>query len=382
MPKRKSNDKYRVVLAGGHAGTVMLALIEEILRLNGNFEIHIIGPKYSYSTGGMASLEKMYLNVDGVFYHEVDSARFSRRFVLKTILGFPKIVWGFMDVLKIMLKIRPQLAVVFGGYLGVPVSIASRIVGIPLIVHEQVVGVGLANRVGSLFARKILVSREESLKSLPKKKTILIGNPVRRDILSVGVKSSIGNPPTVFIFTGSRGSKIINSAFKESIMDFLSNFRVIHLTGKEDYALFLDIRSKLPRDLKERYEVFDFILPWNVAAMYKKSDIVVARAGANTVSEIMIIKRPSVFIPIPWSNFDEQNKNADYAVNFGIGIKLNQDELDGKKLFASVNFLKNNWKKIVDSVKDKESIDLLAAKKFARIVLDETINSPKSKKIK
>jgi len=367
----ESKNKLKILLTGGHAGTVMLAVLEQLIFQEKDLEIHIVGPKYSFAGKGAPSLEKKYLKGESIFYHELDSGKLSKRFLLKSLASIPKLVFGFVSALRLMVKIRPNVTVSFGGYLAFPVVVASWCLGIPVIVHEQVVGFGLANRLSIFFAKKVLVARNESLEVIHTKKAMVIGNPVRKSIADVKPKTKMGNPPTIFIFTGSRASHVVNMALKEILPLILEKYAVIHLTGVEDLKTFEKLRNDLSDNRKQKYEVHDFILPSEVARMYQRADIIISRAGANTLAELMIIKRPAIMIPISWSNFDEQTKNAMFAREFGLGKIVREKDLNSQKLMEEIEFVTNNWVKIVAKLENKRSLDLLAAEKFAKLIFNE-----------
>ena len=146
------------------------------------------------------------------------------------------------------------------------------------------------------------------------------------------------------------------------------------MTGILDYKEIKKKRESLDNEMKERYEVYSSVDPiMQMDNLYRQADVIIARAGANTVAEIMIIKRPAILIPIPWSYLNEQQKNAEFARRYGIAKILNQDELSGKVLLEYTNDLIVNWKKIVDAVKDKKSPDIGASQRLVTL-MNEFLN--------
>jgi UDP-N-acetylglucosamine--N-acetylmuramyl-(pentapeptide) pyrophosphoryl-undecaprenol N-acetylglucosamine transferase len=148
----------------------------------------------------------------------------------------------------------------------------------------------------------------------------------------------------------------------------LSKYRVIHQTGGLDYLKFSYIKQKLPQALRSNYEVFIRVNPLEVYKTYQESDIVIARAGANTVSEIMTVKRPAILIPLPISYLDEQTKNAEIAKAWGIAKIIHQKTLTPEILFKSIEDSINNFSTIVKNVKPKESPDAGAPGKILAIL--------------
>jgi UDP-N-acetylglucosamine--N-acetylmuramyl-(pentapeptide) pyrophosphoryl-undecaprenol N-acetylglucosamine transferase len=159
---------------------------------------------------------------------------------------------------------------------------------------------------------------------------------------------------------------------EELIDKLLDSYRVIHQTGPVGFKRISKKRDKMPAVMKENYEVYERIDPMQIDGVYKRADIIVARAGANTVSEIMIVKRPAILIPLPLSSASDQPANARMAQDFGIVKVINQDELSQRKLLEEINNLKENWKKMVDGVKDKKVGDTLASLKLVDL-LEETL---------
>jgi len=148
----------------------------------------------------------------------------------------------------------------------------------------------------------------------------------------------------------------------------LKDFHLIHLTGIRNEKKFKDIQTGLPENLKERYRVYGIVSPKKFNALFRLSDIVISRAGANTVSKILAAKKPSILIPLPISYLDEQKKNALFADKFGISRVLNQDRMTPQSLVREIKYIKANWNNILQNVRGKESPDKDAAKKLVEVV--------------
>lgn len=354
----------RVLLTGGHAGTTAIAVVEELLRRNKRQDIDIywIGVKSAFEGSKIPSLESDYLlkfNVKGHFIH---TGRLQRKFTGWTIPALFKIPLGFLQSLVLVLKIRPQVVLSFGGFASFPVVFWARVLGVPVVIHEQTAAAGRANLVGAWFAKKIAVSRKQSLSYFPPKKTVLTGNPVMTQIWEVPLKERKGSPTIVYITGGSRGSLKINDAVLGVIKPLLDKYYLIHQTGRLDFERVKKVRDSLDDFHKERYEIYPVIDPMQIDGIYRRADIVVSRAGANTVSEIMVVKRPSILIPIPFSYLDEQTKNAKVAVGFGVSVILPEDRLSPSSLIKKIEYVDKNWYMYVKKVKDRESLDRGAAR--------------------
>jgi UDP-N-acetylglucosamine--N-acetylmuramyl-(pentapeptide) pyrophosphoryl-undecaprenol N-acetylglucosamine transferase len=167
---------------------------------------------------------------------------------------------------------------------------------------------------------------------------------------------------------GSRGSQAVNSRVEGILRTLLGRYRIIHQTGTLDIRKFSDIKQRLPKALKENYLLFIRINPYTMPKIYEKSDIVVSRAGANTVSEIMTVKRPAILIPLAISFLDEQTKNANIARDWGIARVIPQEKLTSQLLLKEIDGLAASFYQIISRVKVKKSLDVGASGKVLSIL--------------
>jgi len=363
----------RIVLTGGHAATPAVAVVEELLRREPKrWNIYWIGAKQAIEGREFPTLESEVFPKLGVKSSAIAAGRIQRRFSLWTIPAILKIPLGFGHALILLTRIKPKIILSFGGYAAWPVVLAGWLMRIPVIIHEQTAAAGRANRASSFFAKKICLARPESLNYFPKGKCVVTGNPVMTQVAEISPKTQKGHPPVVFITLGSRGSQRINEVVRRALEKLLSGFRVIHLAGLLDKNKFKEIKSKLSKELADRYELYDRVDPLQIDNLYREADIVIARAGANTVSEIMATCRPSVLIPIPWSYLNEQMENALAAQKFGIAEVLPEDRLTPESLLGAVERTNSKWESIVRRVASKVSPDKEAAKKLVDLV-EETV---------
>jgi len=372
MPNHRKVKITRIVLTGGHAATTAVSLIEELHRQaskNMVLDIYWIGVQTSIEGRKIPTLEKQVFPKLGVNFRPIIAGRLQRRLSPWTIPALAKIPVGFIMAFWELIKIKPKVILSFGGYAAFPVVIAGYLLRIPIIIHEQTVAAGRANKYSAYFANKITLARKESLKYFPNKKCVVIGNPIMRRILDIPKKTKPQIPYTLFVTGGSRGAVFINTLIGEILPKLLSKFKVIHQSGLLDFNKYSNLRSRLPSELRERYEVYDMIDPMQMDKYYRRADLIISRAGANTVAEIMCLKIPSILIPIPWSYEDEQNKNALFASQYGIVKVCHQDSLDATALYKEINFMANNWQYYSSKVKRKESPDIYASKKMAALLI-------------
>ena len=335
----------KVLLTGGHAATTAISIIEELIRRYGKSGIDIswIGARFSIEGKEISGLE---LKV------------FSEIKVKSYLLRLPV---GFIRAVYFILKIKPDVTLSFGGFAAFPVVFASWLFGIPVLIHEQTTKVGLANKLSTYFAEEILLARAESMKHFGNKKTEVVGNPVMTQICDVEPKTKLGSPPVIFVMGGSRGSERINNALFSVMDKILEKYRVIHITGQSDCRRFESIKNK-------NYRCFSFVSPMQIDDLYRESDIVVSRSGANTVSELMIVKRPAILIPIPWSHLNEQEENARLAESFGVAKILKQEDLSEETLLKEIQEIIKDWDEIVSLIKSKHSGDVSASSKVVDVL--------------
>lgn len=371
LGKNNNLKPKKIVLTGGHAATTALAVVEELIRRNQidpSWDIYWIGAKKAIEGKNIPTLESQIFPKIGISHHHIIAGRIQRNFTIWTIPSLAKIPFGFLHALQILLKIKPNVILSFGGYAAFPVVIVGRIMNIPVVIHDQTSVFGRANRFSAPFAQKIALARNESKKYLNNKKVVVVGNPILTQIAEIGAKNKPGIPPTLYISCGSRGSIAINNLIEEIINDLLKKFIVIHQTGFLDYEKIKKVRSDLPKNLRDRYEIYISIDPMQLDGVYKRADIIIARAGANTVSEIISTKRPAILIPLPFAYQDEQLKNAQIAEKLGIAKVLKQDELTPDKLLSEINNIYRNWRKIVSKAKDGDINDKSAAGKLVNLL--------------
>ena len=366
--EQPKGEKGNVVLTGGHAATTAVAVIEEIKSEGLNWNLYWFGVKNAIEGAKVATLESEILPKLGVKFIPLTTGRIQRRFTIWTIPSILKIPIGLVQAFYLLLKIRPRIVLSFGGYASFPVVVSARMLNIPVVIHEQTSVAGRSNLASAKFASQIAISRVESEKYYGSMRCILTGNPVMKEITKISPKVNISKIPTIFVTGGSRGSQKINEVLEVILKRLLSKYKVIHQTGGLDYLKFSDIKQKLPKALRDNYDVFARVNPLEVYKIYKVSDVVVARAGANTVSEIMTVKRPSILIPLPLSYLDEQTKNAKSARDMGVAKIILQKDLTPEILFKQIEDIIIGYSTIVNKIKLKNSLDKGASKNLVRIL--------------
>jgi UDP-N-acetylglucosamine--N-acetylmuramyl-(pentapeptide) pyrophosphoryl-undecaprenol N-acetylglucosamine transferase len=167
---------------------------------------------------------------------------------------------------------------------------------------------------------------------------------------------------------GSRGSSFINKLAVSLMPMLLKKYQVVHITGEKDFSEIVRFKSTLPKVLVKNYKIFPAIEPFQMAGIYEDSDLVIARAGANSVSEILYLKKPAIFIPLALSFADEQTKNAKYAESFGFVRVVSESKATSKTLIDEISDIFKNYDTILKKASDKTSLDSDASKKIVDIL--------------
>jgi UDP-N-acetylglucosamine--N-acetylmuramyl-(pentapeptide) pyrophosphoryl-undecaprenol N-acetylglucosamine transferase len=245
---------------------------------------------------------------------------------LRALWALPKAVAEASAILK---EFQPRFVLGVGGYASGPAVLAAFLLGIKRAIHEQNVIPGMTNRVLKRFTQRIFISFEEARRYFPERKTVLTGNPIRKEIIASASLREKGDRFTILVFGGSAGAHRINTALTEALpllQELRSSLRFIHQTGKED-------RDSVSRAYAERgfeAEVAPFID--EMARCYRRADLVISRAGASTVAELAVCGKASILIPYPYAAHNHQWENAKRLVDRGAARMILDEELKGPSL--------------------------------------------------
>jgi UDP-N-acetylglucosamine--N-acetylmuramyl-(pentapeptide) pyrophosphoryl-undecaprenol N-acetylglucosamine transferase len=239
----------------------------------------------------------------------------------------------------------------FGSYIAVPVAFSAFICRIPIITHEQTIQPGLANIVISRIARIICVSFPETVRAFSKKKTILTGLPIRKEILEPQKKDFFPTDnPILYITGGSLGSSSMNALLFPLIHDFIKTYTVIHQTGAASYGPASEIRQSLPITLRNRYVIQQYVDTEPAAWVLHKAEAVITRAGANTVIELAYLHKRAILIPLPWAGAGEQEKHARWFCNREIGRIIDQKKAIPSDIIHALTQITGEENRITSSV--------------------------------
>jgi len=260
----------------------------------------------------------------------------------------------------------------------VPFCIAAWILRVPIVIHESDSVVGLSNRILLRFAKKIYLGFPvEEYQNLPIGKCIFTGNPVREEI--AGMKENKerfykkyglnSKKPVIFVFGGSQGSSAINRYINEILDRLVSKYVLIHQTGEKEANYFKQGYFELDEKDRKDYLVYSHIGE-EMGEMMANADLMVSRAGANSISEILALKKIAVIIPLPSAAADHQNANARFLKESGVASVLNEELMDSEQLLDEIEFLIKDKKTRNRMIKNMESI---FPENSSRIIAEEIL---------
>lgn len=304
----------KILITGGHT-TPALALIEELKKKRA--EIVFVGRKYALDSEKIFSFEYQAIKKLGIKFIDLKAGRLTRIFSWRSFLNFIKFPLGFFFSFQILKREKPDFILSFGGYLALPIGIIGWLMKIPVFTHEQTLIPGLTNRVIGFFAKKIFISFPQTKEYFPKNKTIVSGNPIRTCVFKK-IKQPfkiIKNKPLIYITGGSLGSHSINLLVEPILPRLLNNFIIIHQTGEtKEYQDF----ERLSKIKHRNYFLKKHFYDDEIGFVYSLTDLVISRAGANTVFELIALKKPAILIPLPWSAGGEQKAHAQLLKEKGV----------------------------------------------------------------
>lgn len=330
----------KLVMAGGGTGGHLfpaLALAEEFKKKVPDVEIIFMG--------GKGGLEERVVPLHGYRLEVFDVEGIKRRTGLKRIKAIGKAARSTVRALGLLRSIRPDGVIGSGSYSSAPVVMAARLLGIKTAILEQNALPGLTNRLLGKVVDRIYIAFDQAKEFFPPRKTLLAGNPIRRDIIEgAGDGNGKGNGNghkrfSVLVFGGSQGATAINTAFldaTEYLTDIWPALRVVHQAGEDGYQKARE--SYRRKNLK--VELHKFID--DMAAVYRSSDLVVCRAGATSIAEITALGIAPILIPYPFAADDHQTVNARCLAEAGAAVMIKQDKLTGSSLAGAIRSLYEN----------------------------------------
>lgn len=346
--------KKIVLTGGGTAGHVTpnIALLPKLQDLG--YEIYYMG---SYD-----GIEKKLIGDFEIPYYGISTGKFRRYFDPKNFTDPFRVIKGYSEAKKYLKEIRPDIIFSKGGFVSVPVVRAGAALDIPCIIHESDMTPGLANKLCIPAADKICCNFPETLSMLPEGKAVLTGSPIRRELASgnrITAWNMCGfsaNKPVIMVIGGSSGAASVNKAVRQALPKLLEDFQVVHICGREKVDnLLLNIHG---------YKQFEY-LKSELKDIFAMADVVISRAGANAICELLALHKPNILIPLPASSSrGDQILNAKSFEAQGFSIVIDEDYLTENLLVEKVQELYCSRQSYIDNMKQsqqKDAIETIAA---------------------
>ncbi len=332
--------KKIVLTGGGSAGHVTpnIALIPALKKAG--FEIFYIG---SYN-----GIEKKLIEDYNIPYFGIATGKLRRYFDPKNFTDPFRVLKGFSEARALLKRIKPDIVFSKGGYVSVPVVRAAGALKIPYIVHESDMTPGLANRLSMTGATKICCNFPETLKLLPADKAVLTGTPIREE-LGRGSREEgkrlcgfEDDKPVLMIIGGSLGAQSVNETVRYALPRLLPHFNVVHLCGKEKMD---NLKLCVPG-----YKQFEYV-KIELKDIFAMADLVVSRAGANSICELLALKKPNILIPLSTkASRGDQMLNARSFEQQGFSMVIDNDDLDEDILVETIEELYNDREKYIEAM--------------------------------
>jgi UDP-N-acetylglucosamine--N-acetylmuramyl-(pentapeptide) pyrophosphoryl-undecaprenol N-acetylglucosamine transferase len=377
---RSKIGKKFVIVGGGSGGhiSVAIAIIDELRERYDDVDKNLLfigGDLAMEGDKRGVSLEEMRMKEKKVNFVSVRGGKLQRTFRFETIPLLLRTILGFFDARKILREYQPEFIISTGGYVSVPVTLVAWLMKIPIYIHEQTAAVGLSNKIAGRFAKKIYITFPESIKYFDSRKTVHVGNAIRKSVFNRKGEGELTNYltqmvkqkdsyPIIYFSGGGFGSHILNITVRQMLPYLLQEFQVILQTGDNqtfrDYdAIYSDWRS-MKENLRSRLYVTKFVSDTEIGHLFANIDMFVGRSGANTVYELGALGIPAILIPIPWVTHNEQELNAQALVKIGQAKILPEGELTPEKLNMTVQRF---WQKVREGL----NVDKKTAGKIFRL---------------
>jgi len=355
---KDASQKKKVIITGGGSGghtVTALSVVDELQCMDaGSVDriLYVGGKRGMEGEKNAVSVEERMVSAKKIPYIGIRSGKLQRKFALRTLIGLFGVFGGLVDSLKIFTKYDVSYVFSSGGYVSVPVCIAAWLKKVPVTIHEQTTRVGLSNKLSSLFAEKILIGYEESKEFFSPRKTVFVGNTIRKesfdeDFDDIELKKKLERfahrskeYPVVMIAGGGQGSHVINTIVKIGLVSLVSHFQIIILTGdnkvKKDFDSLERAVHKLPKDHQDRVILMKFATAQEMGSLYRAAEIYVGRSGAMSTYELGVMNLPAVLVPIPWVTRNEQYYNAKVLEDVGLAKIVAEGVLSPEILFREV----------------------------------------------
>ncbi|MDD4592855.1 MAG: undecaprenyldiphospho-muramoylpentapeptide beta-N-acetylglucosaminyltransferase, partial [Parabacteroides sp.] len=336
--------KKIVLTGGGTAGHVTpnIALIPELKKQK--WEIHYVGTENGIE-------HKLISEILGVTYHSVQSGKFRRYLDVKNLTDPFRIIAGIGQSVNLIRKLKPEIIFSKGGFVSVPVVIGGWLNKTPVIVHESDITPGLANKIATRFAKVVCTTFPETVNHFTDGKAIHVGTPIRRELFSGNAQMGrklcgfSDEKPVILVMGGSLGAVAINKTIRALLGKLTRRFQIVHICGKGNFDSILEGHPD--------YKQFEYVSE-ELAHIMAMADLVVSRAGANSIYEFLALKKPTLLIPLPLSaSRGDQILNAQSFTRQGFSKMLEQENMTEDTLYDHIVDLYNNKDKYILAMTEK-----------------------------
>lgn len=344
--------KKIVLTGGGSAGHVTpnIALLPELKKRN--YEIYYIGSKNG--------IEKQLIEEENIKYYGISSGKLRRYFDIKNFTDPFRVMKGFAEASSIIKEIKPDVVFSKGGFVTVPVVLAADRKKVPCIIHESDMSPGLANKLCIPHAVKVCTNFPEAAKGIGEK-AVVTGTPIRREMFSGNRIAGLdflgftANKPVLMVVGGSLGAIAINNMVRDALPELLRRYQIVHLCGNgkvDDSLVGL-----------EGYVQFEYIRK-EMCDLMTAADIIISRAGANAICEILALNKPNLLVPLPAaSSRGDQVLNAESFERQGFSVVIKEEQLTTGTLIDEVDKLYNNREAYISKMKEnsqRDSVKIIA----------------------
>jgi UDP-N-acetylglucosamine--N-acetylmuramyl-(pentapeptide) pyrophosphoryl-undecaprenol N-acetylglucosamine transferase len=345
--KKFSKDKMKpvtIAVTGGGSGGHTMPAVAMIETLRAWFAEQSIELKLLY-IGSFRGLEKNIATDQGIPYYPVATGKLRRYFSWQNLTDLFLIGFSLIQSFFLLFSRKPDLLFSTGGFVSVPPVISAGILRIPVVIHEQTIDAGLANKIASRFADRICLTFEDSAHYFKKDRIRLTGIPQREALFSGNKTRYLASHPFdpglpfLFFTGGGLGCHILNVTALQILPELLKRFNIIYQSGNagqgEDYRSLEKMSGTLPDHLKNRFQLFNFIGS-QIGDIYACADLVISRSGAGTVNELLSLHKPAVFIPLAIAAGQEQLKNAQIMAAAGAAVIIEEKDLSVETLRSAI----------------------------------------------
>ncbi len=342
--------KRIILTGGGTAGHVTpnIALMPALKEKG--YDIAYIG---SYHGMEREMIEKIK-----VPYYGISSGKLRRYFDLKNFSDPFKVIKGYFEARSLMKKLKPDVVFSKGGFVTVPVVLAAKHKGIPVIIHESDMTPGLANKLSIPSASKVCCNFPETLKHLPEGKAVLTGSPIRKELFEGDKQKGLAfchfndSKPVLLIMGGSLGSVAINNAVRGQLDTLLESFQIAHLCGKGNLDASLES--------KKGYAQFEFVSD-ELRDLFACTDLMISRAGANAICEILALRKPNILIPLSAAaSRGDQILNAASFEKQGYSYVIQEEDVTKESLLKAVMHVYENRQEYIHTMNKSQLADPIA----------------------